>query len=281
MRLASLFSGGKDSTYATRLATLQGHEVAHLVTMESRREDSWMFHTVNSHLAPLVAEAYSIESVVAETRGEKEAELEDLKAALYRLEIDGVVTGTIATTYQRSRVDGICRDLGLEHISPLWGRDTQGLLLEMLSGGMVIIVTAVAAMGLDESWLGRVLDPEAAEALRDLNERFGVDVCGEGGEMETLVLDAPWFRSRLEVLEARRLWDGVRGSYVGSYIKVKRGNPEQGFGEVSGDRPPNNLGRKALRAYPQSPLRSGKPAAKAAYAFGGPYTVLCRAGESR
>jgi diphthamide synthase (EF-2-diphthine--ammonia ligase) len=32
--------------------------------------------------------------------------------------------------------------------------------------------------------------------------------------METLVLDAPWFRSRLEVLEARRLWDGVRGSYV-------------------------------------------------------------------
>jgi diphthine-ammonia ligase len=214
MRLASLFSGGKDSTYATRLAQLQGHEVTYLVTMESRRDDSWMFHTVNSHLAPLLAEAYGIESVVAETRGEKEAELEDLKAALSRLEIDGVVTGAIASTYQRSRVDGICRDLGLEHISPLWSRDTRGLLAEMLSGGMVIIVTAVAAMGLDESWLGRVLDPEAAEALRGLNERFGVDVCGEGGEMETLVLDAPWFRSRLEVLEARRVWDGVRGSYV-------------------------------------------------------------------
>jgi uncharacterized protein (TIGR00290 family) len=84
----------------------------------------------------------------------------------------------------------------------------------MLSRGMVIIVTAVAAMGLDEGWLGRVLDPEAVEALRGLSERFGVDVCGEGGEMETLVLDAPWFRSRLEVLEARRVWDGVRGSYV-------------------------------------------------------------------
>jgi diphthine-ammonia ligase len=214
MRLASLFSGGKDSTYATRLATLQGHEVAYLVTMESRREDSWMFHTVNSHLAPLVAEAYGIESVVAETHGEKEAELEDLRAALSRLEIDGVVTGAIASTYQRSRVDAICSELGLVHLSPLWGRDTQRLLGEMLSGGLVIMVTAVAALGLDESWLGRVLDLDAAEALRVLSERFGVDVCGEGGEMETLVLDAPWFRSRLEVLEARREWDGVRGSYV-------------------------------------------------------------------
>jgi diphthine-ammonia ligase len=214
MRLASLFSGGKDSTYATRLASLQGHEVAYLVTMESRREDSWMFHTVNSHLAPLVAKAYGMESIVAETHGEKETELEDLRAVLVRLEIDGVVTGAIASTYQRSRVDVICRDLGLEHISPLWGRDTLKLMAEMLSEGLVMMVTAVAAMGLNESWLGRVLDTGAVEALRGLNERFGVDVCGEGGEMETLVLDAPWFRGRLEVLEARREWDGVRGSYV-------------------------------------------------------------------
>lgn len=214
MRLASLFSGGKDSTYATRLASEGGDEVAYLVTMLPRRDDSWMFHTINIRLAPMVAGAIGIESVVRETGGEKERELGDLRDVLEGLDVDGLVTGAIASTYQRSRVDGICAELGLRHVAPLWGRDGLDLLLEMISAGMVIVVTAVAARGLDQSWLGRALDMEAAEELRALGRRFGVNVCGEGGEMETLVLDAPWFRGRLEILKAEPVWDGVRGSYV-------------------------------------------------------------------
>jgi diphthine-ammonia ligase len=214
MRLASLFSGGKDSTYATHLAAEGGAEVACLVTMRSRREDSWMFHTVNIGLAPMVAEAFGIEIVTAETGGEKETELEDLFETLRGLEVEGLVSGAIASTYQRKRVDRICEELGLVHVAPLWGRDGFDLLGEMISEGLVVIVTAVAAMGLDQSWLGRVLDQEAAEELRDLNQRFGVDVCGEGGEMETLVLDAPWFKKRLDIVSARSVWDGVRGSYL-------------------------------------------------------------------
>jgi ABC transporter with metal-binding/Fe-S-binding domain ATP-binding protein len=214
MRLASLFSGGKDSTYATHLADEGGDEVACLVTMRSRREDSWMFHTVNIDLAPMVAEAFGIEIVTAETGGEKETELEDLVEVLGGLEVEGLVSGAIASTYQRRRVDRICEELGLVQVAPLWGRDGFDLLGEMISEGLVVIVTAVAARGLDQSWLGRVLDMEAAEELRELNERFGVDVCGEGGEMETLVLDAPWFQRRLDIVNARPVWDGVRGSYL-------------------------------------------------------------------
>jgi len=212
MRLASLFSGGKDSTYATRLAMEAGHEVECLVTVLPRSMDSWMFHTVNIRLAPLVGEAMGIRSVTAETEGDKEQEIEDLREALSRLDVDGVVTGSIASTYQRSRVDSVCSSLGLEHIAPLWGRDGHELLGEMLSTGLVIMVTAVAAMGFDERWLGRVIDEAAVEGLISLNTRYGVDVCGEGGEMETIVLDAPWFSSRLKIVEARREWDGVRGA---------------------------------------------------------------------
>jgi ABC transporter with metal-binding/Fe-S-binding domain ATP-binding protein len=214
MRLASLFSGGKDSTYATHLAAEGGDEVACLVTMRSRREDSWMFHIVNIGLAPMVAEAFGIEIITAETGGEKETELEDLFEVLRGLEVEGLVSGAIASTYQRRRVDRICEQLGLVHMAPLWGRDGFDLLGEMISAGLVVIVTAVAAMGLNQSWLGRVLDQEAAEELRELNERFGVDVCGEGGEMETLVLDAPWFHRKLDIVSARPVWDGVRGSYI-------------------------------------------------------------------
>jgi len=214
MRLASLFSGGKDSTYAAHLASLGGDEVAYLVTMQPQREDSWMFHTVNVHLAPTLARALGIEGVTVETLGEKERELDDLSRALEGLDVDGLVTGAVASTYQKSRVDRICDELGLEHVAPLWGRSSPELLDEVLEAGMEVIVAAVAARGLDEGWLGRVLDRAASEELKGLSRRYGFDVCGEGGEMETLVLDAPWFCSRLKIVRARKIWDGVRGRYL-------------------------------------------------------------------
>lgn len=213
MRLASLFTGGKDSTYATHLASSEG-EIAYLVTVQPMREDSWMFHMVNTHLAPILARAQGIECVTVETLGEKELELEDLRRALRGLDIDGLVTGTIASGYQRSRVDEICKDLGLVHLAPLWGRSSHDLLDEVLDAGMVVVITVVAARGLDQGWLGRVLDAATARELKDRSLRYGFDVCGEGGEMETLVLDAPWFKGRLEILRARKSWDGVRGSYL-------------------------------------------------------------------
>jgi diphthine-ammonia ligase len=212
MRLASLFSGGKDSTYAAHLASLSGDKVVCLVTMRPRKEDSWMFHTVNVHLSSILAKAIGIENVVVETSGEKEREVDDLMRALEGLDVDGIVTGAVASNYQKSRIDGICEELGLRHVSPLWGRSSPELLDEVLDAGMEFMITAVAARGLDETWLGRVIDRAAARDLKVLSGRYGFDVCGEGGEMETLVLDAPWFGGQLEIVRARKIWDGVRGS---------------------------------------------------------------------
>jgi predicted ATP pyrophosphatase (TIGR00289 family) len=217
MRVAALFSGGKDSTYAARLAEMQSHEVAFLVSMEPARPDSWMFHTINLNLTPLLAEAMGKRLVTAPTSGEKEKELKALRETLSTLDVDGVVTGALASTYQKSRVDAICQDLGLAHLSPLWGRDPKEVLWEEIAVGMEIILTAVAAAGLDEGWLGRRLDEKAARELGRLNERYRLNVCGEGGEYESLVLDAPWFRSRLKIIEATKEWDGSSGVY-----RVKR-----------------------------------------------------------
>ncbi|MGD2142328.1 MAG: diphthine--ammonia ligase [Candidatus Bathyarchaeota archaeon] len=213
MRLAALFSGGKDSAYAAHLASNSG-EVTYLVTMNPRRSDSWMFHSVNIHLTPLLAEALDIKHLFIETSGEKECELEDLSDALRHLDVDGLVSGAISSRYQKERIDRICQDLGLKHLTPLWGRSAHKLLEEVVMVGLVTIVTSVAAMGLDKRWLGMLLNSETVRELKELSQRFGFDVCGEGGEMETLVIDAPWFGSRLEVVKARRIWDGIRGSFI-------------------------------------------------------------------
>ena len=213
MRLAVLFSGGKDSCYAARLAEEAGHDVDYLVSMRSENPDSYMFHTVNIGLTELQAYAWGKEHVEAKTRGVKEKELDDLERSLGGLDVEGVVTGAIASSYQRERVDRICGELGLEHLSPLWGRERVGLLNEMLRRGMVIVISAVAAQGLDQKWLGAKLDRQAVNRLVQLMDRYGVDPCGEGGEYESLVLDAPWFRYGIEVKEAERSWDGVSGRY--------------------------------------------------------------------
>jgi len=214
MRVAALLSGGKDSALAAKLAEEEGHELLCLLTMRSGNPDSYMFHTVNVEATGLQAEAWGKRWVQAWTPGEKERELDDLKAALEGLTVEGVVSGAIASNYQRDRVERVCEELGLTHVSPLWGRDREELLRTVIGRGMSVIFTAVAAQGLDESWLGGELDEDAVRRLLRLNAEYGVDLCGEGGEYETLVLDAPWFRKRIVVSRAEKTWDGVSGRYV-------------------------------------------------------------------
>ena len=213
MKLAALFSGGKDSTYAAHLAEKGGHEVSIFACMRPARGDSYMFHAVNIHLTPLVAEAQGKPLASAPSSGEKEKEVEELKRLIEILDVKGVVSGAIASKYQRDRVNQICAELGITHLSPLWGKAPQELLEAEIKSGMEIIMIHVAANGLDKSWLGRRIDIKAAAELAKLAERYGINVCGEGGEYESLVVDAPWFRKRLEIDKAEVIWEGTSGTY--------------------------------------------------------------------
>jgi len=213
MRLAGLLSGGKDSVYAARLAQEKGHTLAYLVSLRSENPDSYMFHTVNIDLTRLQAEAWGIPYIAAETKGVKEEELADLKKALVRLDIDGVITGAIASQYQAERIDRLSEELGLTHFHLLWGIDREQLLNEILESGMRVIFSAVAAHGLTQKWLGEPLTHQRIAQLKELHTRYGVDMCGEGGEYESLVTDAPWFTKRINIKEAEKTWDGTSGRY--------------------------------------------------------------------
>jgi ABC transporter with metal-binding/Fe-S-binding domain ATP-binding protein len=216
MRVAVLFAGGKDSTYAAYTVLKNGLEVKYLITMVSRDPHSWMFHTVNIDITRHQAEAMGIEQLMLPTSGEKDRELEDLKKAIaaIRNDVDGVVAGAIASSYQKNRVDQICEELGLVSIAPLWGRDPAELLREMIGTGFEAIITSAAAQGFDESWLGRKIDEACLKDLEGLRERFGINISGEGGDYESLVLDAPFFKNRIEVVEAEKTWRGTSGYYL-------------------------------------------------------------------
>ena len=211
MKLAALFSGGKDSTLAAKIVEETGHQLKYLVTIRSSNPDSYMFHTANIDVTELQAESWGIEHVITDTSGVKEKELNDLRDVLSTLDVDGVVTGAIASNYQKVRVDRLCSELNLKHHSPLWGFERSRVLNEIISRDMEVVFTAVAAQGLDKEWLGRRLEKGSIDELLRLNKLYGVDPCGEGGEYETIVLDAPWFREALVYDKAEKIWDGLSG----------------------------------------------------------------------
>ena len=105
IRITALVSGGKDSALALHRVSEEGHEVEYLVVMVPGRVDSWMFHYPDVNVMKLFAEAVGIPLVVGTTTGFKEDEPEDLKRVLGGLDVEGVVCGAVASTYQRSRVE--------------------------------------------------------------------------------------------------------------------------------------------------------------------------------
>ncbi|CCQ34559.1 ATP binding protein [Halorhabdus tiamatea SARL4B] len=221
----SLFSGGKDSSWALYRALEDGLAVEQLVTVHPAG-DSYMYHVPATELARLAAHSIGIPLLevepedfaadeVTDTSAQGDRELEPLEAALRELALDGgvagIVAGAVESEFQTSRIEGVADRLGAELFAPLWQRDPVSLAEAMLEAGFEIRIVAVSAAGLDESWLGRRLDADALAELRQLNDEYGVHVLGEGGEFETLVTDGPHMNRSIE-LEYETEFDGTRGS---------------------------------------------------------------------
>ena len=217
MKIAALFSGGKDSTRAVEWALKKGFEVKYLVTIFPERRDSWMYHTPTLNLVELSAEAMGIDLITRKSSGIKEKELQDLKEVLSGLDIEGVVCGAIASNYQRERVEKICKELGLNVLAPFWGYDPEKFVKETIDSGYEVIMTSVSSAGLDKTWLGRKFDYKMLEDLKKLNEKFGVHICGEGGEYESFVCDCPIFKKRVKIIDYKVIWEEVSG-----FIEVKK-----------------------------------------------------------
>jgi len=219
MKVAVLFSGGKDSTRTIHWCLENKHTVKFLITMISKREDSWMYHTPNIHLTGLLAEAIGIAIIAKETSGIKEEEVEDLKKVLRNLNVEAIACGGFFSNYQKSRIEKVCKELNLKFLAPFWHTDPDRFLKEMIDLGFDIRIIGVYAEGLDKSWLGRKLDDQTLKDLKELKNKFGISLVGEGGEYESLVLDGPIFKKKIKVIESKKIWDEKTQS---GYLKIKK-----------------------------------------------------------
>jgi len=214
MRVAVLATGGKDSTLALYRVLTEGYEVKYLLSMIPLREDSWMFHYPNMHLVDLFAESVKIPLVKAETSGIQGQEVEDLRRLIKKVDVDGIVSGAIASSYQKTRIEEICKQLRLECITPLWNENPLSILKEILNLNFEVIITGVYAYGFSREWLGKKIDEATVADLIGLNRQYGVSLVGEGGEYETLVLNAPFYKKRITVVEAEKVWKNQSGYFL-------------------------------------------------------------------
>lgn len=212
MKLASLFSGGKDSVYATYLAKEQGNEITCLITIHSQNKESYMFHTPSIEKTNSQAKSMNIPLITQKTKGKKEEELKDLenaiKKAIKKYKIQGIITGALHSEYQASRIQKICDNLNIKCINPLWHKEEIPYLNELLKNKFKIVIIGVFAYPLNKSWLGRIIDEKFIEEVRTLKEKYKIHPAGEGGEFETFVLDCPLFKKPLKVKSYKDLKEG-------------------------------------------------------------------------
>ncbi|CAL9219550.1 unnamed protein product [Arabidopsis halleri] len=222
MKVVALVSGGKDSCYAMMKCIHYGHEIVALANLlpvdDSVDElDSYMYQTVGHQIIVGYAECMNVPLFRRRIRGSSRHqklsyqmtphdEVEDMFVLLSEVKrqipsITAVSSGAIASDYQRLRVESVCSRLGLVSLAFLWKQDQTLLLQEMIANGIKAILVKVAAIGLDPSkHLGKDLAFMEPYLLK-LKEKYGSNVCGEGGEYETLTLDCPLFTNASIVLD--------------------------------------------------------------------------------
>ncbi|ORX63156.1 hypothetical protein DM01DRAFT_1298162 [Hesseltinella vesiculosa] len=219
MKVIALISGGKDSAYNMMQCVNHGHEIVALANMKPPASsgkdelDSYMYQTVGHDAIHCYAECMDLplyrrdiigaplqmEAVYDTTENDETEDLYQLLKEIKEKHPDakGVSVGAILSNYQRVRVEHVCERLGLESLAYLWERNQKELLAEMADAGVNAILIKVAAMGLKPyQHLGKTI-AEMYPVLCDLNEKYDVHICGEGGEFETFTLDCPLFKKRI------------------------------------------------------------------------------------
>ena len=218
MKLASLFSGGKDSTYAIQLAKEQGHDVSCLLTIFPKSDESHLLHYPNMKWTNLQSELLQIPQLIinseSDTIKEELTALENLlNKAKDRYNIEGLVHGGIKSKFQKEKFESICSKMGLKALSPLWNCEPEKYMNDLINSEFNFIITSVSSDGLDDKWLGKRITKKELEILKDLSIKFGFNLNFEGGEAETFVTNCPLFSSPIQIKQSKKIWDGYRGRF--------------------------------------------------------------------
>ena len=218
MKLASLYSGGKDSNYSIFEVQRLGHDVLCLVSIIPEISDSLLFHFPNIQLTQALAQAIDLPIRNFQSSTSRlENEMSVLENALSTVKdefgIEGIVHGGISSMFQKRNFEKVCDGLQLSVYSPLWNLNPSNYLHQLIDEKFKITIVGVSALGLGKEWLGITLDRDNVKKLESLSTKYGFNLNFEGGEAETFVVDCPIYKQKLEIKEGIVKWFGDNGIF--------------------------------------------------------------------
>jgi len=218
LKLASLFSGGKDSTYSMFEMIKQGHDLVCLISIQSLTNDSMLFHFPNIHLTGILANAMDLpvrnfQSKIPNLSDEVLILEKALVSIIDEFGIQGIVHGGISSKFQKRNFDEVCNKLGISVFSPLWNLEPSNYLHKIIDQDFEIVIVAVSALGLGREWLGTVLNHNNLKKLESLSLKYGFNLNFEGGEAETIVVDCPIYKKKFRIKQGIVKWTGDNGIF--------------------------------------------------------------------
>jgi len=195
----SSWSGGKDSCFACYKALQAGYKVTHLVNFISKEYKRVSFHGIDGRLIKAQSELARIPLYQKETTPDNyESEFKDAVRSLEHYGIKGMVFGDLYLEEHRQWVERVCKELGIEAVEPLWERNTEELMQDIIDNGFQAVVVSGQEKFIDRELIGRTINKDFLEYLK---AKPDVDICGENGEYHTFVVSGPLFRGRIEITE--------------------------------------------------------------------------------
>ena len=215
MKLAVLFSGGKDSTFAIHHAKSQGHEISCLITVIPHSEESMLLHSPCISITSLQAVSMNIPHLTAKSNSiDVESECNILRKLIQRgideFQIQGIIHGGIFSEFQKRYFESLCVDKNLQIFAPVWHADER-YIRTLLDANFQFILSGVSSDGLDDSWLGVKITTQNLVDLENLSKKYGFNLNFEGGEAETLVIDCPLFEYPIDIQNFTKDWNGYFG----------------------------------------------------------------------
>tara|TARA_Y100000746_G_C15455835_1_gene429225 strand:- start:452 stop:1219 length:768 start_codon:yes stop_codon:yes gene_type:complete len=254
VRVAILASGGKDSTYACWWAIMQGWKVEALITIHITNDDSMMFQIPNTSIAGLQAYSMGVPWLPILSDGKQEEEISDLENGinghtdvqdafervvfdteviefsddlhlqLSVLEIDALVVGALRSDYQKTRIERMCEKIGIISYCPLWHHEPKEHMQSLVEHGFDVRIVSVSTDGLGQEWLGKQITQQSLKDLIKISTKFRFNLDGEGGEFETIVVDAPHMSQSIEV-SGHSEWKGNRGTWILDSATISKFQP--------------------------------------------------------
>ncbi|MCX5710966.1 MAG: diphthine--ammonia ligase [Candidatus Omnitrophica bacterium] len=209
MKVVSLWSGGKDSCFACYKAKQQGYQIISVVNFTDSDGVNSVSHGLSADIIQRQASLIDLpllqKAMPQEGYGNAfKVLIEELKA---KEGIAGIVFGDIYLQEHRDWIDKICEELKVKAILPIWTKDTEKLVTEIIDSGFKSIVVSANKDILGEEWLGREIDNRF---IKDLKAIGNIDLCGEKGEFHTFVYDGPLFKERVKFNKGKKELRGNR-----------------------------------------------------------------------